>query len=322
MAPTARRCAGCGGPLPDTAPGVTSITCQFCGIVNDLPADASKPAVVHIDIGKATAQVGRTVRWVGLAVVAMVGVGIAVPVWLAMRPVATAINEVRTAVGEVEKHTPVRTPPVVPSRSTASARAKPIAPADLATVSGGGWREVDAPAPPGGWATIDPVRGMEWAMSIARGWAPDARLTRVDVERVSAAGVADVSTAPDEAVGYRFVSPARIVEWEKRAERELKAETGYELMMRAVAGKLTANVIVGRPPKRELPARAPDSLPLADVLARARKTGRFADYPFYSGYLIYLEREGWVWYLNSLSRRESIPRVRARDGAVYPYRAP
>jgi hypothetical protein len=45
-----------------------------------------------------------------------------------------------------------------------------------------------------------------------------------------------------------------------------------------------------------------------------------ADYPFYNGDMIPNDREGWVWYLQSSSQRQTLPRIRARDGAVYPFR--
>jgi hypothetical protein len=43
-------------------------------------------------------------------------------------------------------------------------------------------------------------------------------------------------------------------------------------------------------------------------------------HPFYEGFLIHTARTGWIWYFQSLSRRDTIPQVRARDGAVYPWR--
>jgi hypothetical protein len=36
--------------------------------------------------------------------------------------------------------------------------------------------------------------------------------------------------------------------------------------------------------------------------------------------MIHSAGEGWVWYLSTLSGRDSIPRVRAKDGRVWPYR--
>ena len=89
-------------------------------------------------------------------------------------------------------------------------------------------------------------------------------------------------------------------------------------MIKIGPSKVTGLVSRGRPSKRELPPGNVDSGRLGEVIAAATRRG-FSDYPFYNGYLIHLEREGWVWYLQSLSRRDSLPRIRARDGAPYPY---
>jgi hypothetical protein len=60
-------------------------------------------------------------------------------------------------------------------------------------------------------------------------------------------------------------------------------------------------------------------LPLPEVLARAKaRRNGVADRPFYSGYLIHLPREGWVWYFSAPSG-DSFPRARATDGRTYPY---
>ena len=74
-------------------------------------------------------------------------------------------------------------------------------------------------------------------------------------------------------------------------------------------------------PTRSAPSAvpAPVSLPLAEILERARGGRGFEDKPFYAGYLIHLPREGWVWYFRAVSGTAG-PAVRARDGRVYPYR--
>ena len=138
--------------------------------------------------------------------------------------------------------------------------------------------------------------------------------------RLTPAGTIDLTAGPDDTAGYRFVSPSKIEEWGRIADRDANARVGYELMMRLGQQKLTALVALARPPSRELPPTRVDSRPLGEVIATAKRGRGFIEYPFYNGYLIHLDREGWVWYLQSLSRRESLPRVRARDGAVYPYR--
>ena len=65
---------------------------------------------------------------------------------------------------------------------------------------------------------------------------------------------------------------------------------------------------------------APASLPLADILERARSGGGFEDKPDHAGYLIHLPREGWVWDFRAASGTDGVPAVRARDGRVHPYR--
>ena len=100
----------------------------------------------------------------------------------------------------------------------------------------------------------------------------------------------------------------------------LSARVGHELMIKAAQKKVTAYLNRGRPSSRDLPPLKVDALRLGAAIAAAKRGRGFVEYSFYNGYMIYLEREGWVWYLQSLSQREALPRVRARDGAVYPYR--
>jgi len=57
---------------------------------------------------------------------------------------------------------------------------------------------------------------------------------------------------------------------------------------------------------------------LATLLKRPAVAHLRANLPFLNGYLIHVRDEGLVWYFSSLAN-ESKPRVRARDGAVWPY---
>jgi hypothetical protein len=63
----------------------------------------------------------------------------------------------------------------------------------------------------------------------------------------------------------------------------------------------------------------PVALPLGELVTHAGPKRVFKPAPFYKGYLIYSPNEGWVWYFSTLAN-ESFPRLRARDGAAYPYR--
>jgi hypothetical protein len=82
MVVSARRCAGCGGPLPQTPVETRQITCSFCGIVNEVAHGAAPhPLVVNVDIGnvgKVASSVGRTITWIVLLSVAAMLIGIGV----------------------------------------------------------------------------------------------------------------------------------------------------------------------------------------------------------------------------------------------------
>jgi hypothetical protein len=303
MGTSARRCAGCGGPLPETAPDQRQIRCAFCGIVNDITQ--ATPRIIKVEIGDLAEVAGSVGRKIRLAV--MIGVGVAAAIVVVgllqvVRPVRQALQEVGEQATQMEE------------------RLRPIALAELATLGDVGWKEVLAPPPPTGWSAFDPIADTEWAMAIARAWQPDARLTRIDVTRLSPAGTLNLTADLEELAGYRFVSPKQVDEWDRIADREVKARVPYELMMHVARQKVVAHVVHGRPSSRALPASSPDSLGLGALINAATTSGRFTALPFYNGYLTYLPREGWVWYLQSLSQRGSLPRVRARDGAVYPYR--
>ena len=59
--------------------------------------------------------------------------------------------------------------------------------------------------------------------------------------------------------------------------------------------------------------------PVTRYSAGAAARPGFPEVPFYKGYLIRLEDEGWCWYLSTLSGSPNIPRVRARDARSWPY---
>ena len=140
-------------------------------------------------------------------------------------------------------------------------------------------------------------------------------------DRIAADGTADLTADPtgrQEVVGYRFSSPVRIADYERLADRDPNAAVPYELLIRVAGNQVDVYVHSGRPPNEPLPP-ALDSLPLRDILTRAHKSGRFPDHPFYSGFAIHQVRTGWTWTFQSLSGRDNIPLVRARDAAVYPW---
>jgi hypothetical protein len=304
METTARRCAGCGSPLPHTNDTTRQIKCGFCGLVNDLAhAAGARPIMLKVDVA-GMAKAGRTIAWVVFAAIAIVAVSVVGGIYTATRPVTQVLTSMPTQVPQIAR--------------TESREPQKVSPADLAT-SNLGWRELDVPAPNSGWTAFEPVTDLGWATTIAHAWQRDARLMRIDADRVKDNGTIDLTAGPENSAGYRFTSPSQIEAWQRLADRDGKATVPYELMIKLSEQKVTGLVVRGQPPSRELPLNDVDSHPLPELLALARKRAGFKELPFYNAYMVFLEREGWVWYFNGLSGRDSLPRVRGRDGAAYPY---
>src|SRR2546430_745075 len=100
----------------------------------------------------------------------------------------------RRAGGGPRPAPPAGAPPPVPAAT--------LAMRDLPKLAEHGYRQLIAPAPPGGWSGFDPVVGVAWASGIARAWAPDARLTRIDLGLIASDGSADLTADRQDTVGY------------------------------------------------------------------------------------------------------------------------
>jgi hypothetical protein len=296
--PTPRRCSGCGAALGDPTDDDLTIVCRFCGLrhdINDLAGDAT-PVVVQVR-APGTGGAGRAIATIVLLVVSLTVAGGLYLASRATREVTTRVRETTDAV-----------------RQRVADRNRPLALTELDTLTEFAWKPVGTAPPPGGFSSFDPVAALPWAMSIAHAWAPDAVLTRIDVGRVSPTGVVDLSG--DTPSGYRFHSPARLLRWKQETDGGTKSTTASGMMLQ-VQG--TAVRVLMETNAREEPATsAPASLRLADLLTKARTARGFSDRPFYAGYMIFLPREGWAWYFRAPSG-DSFPRVRAKDGRVYPF---
>lgn len=295
--PTPRRCSGCGAALGDPTDDDLTIVCRFCGLRHDINDLADEAEPVGLQVGGARRGASKAVLAIVLAVVL---VPTAVGLYVAYR----ATTEVTTRLRET----------TVAVRQRVADRNRPLALTELDTLTEYAWKPVDTAPPPGGFATFDPVASLPWAMSIAHAWAPDAVLTRIDVGRVSSTGVVDLSG--DTPSGYRFHSPARLLRWKQETDGGTKSTTASGMMLQ-VQG--TAVRVLMETNGREEPATpAPASLRLPDLLTKARTERGFSDRPFYAAYMIFLPREGWAWYFRAPSG-DSFPRIRAKDGRVYPY---
>lgn len=189
-----------------------------------------------------------------------------------------------------------------------------------------GKHELAATAPPTGLGAFEPVASLPWALAIAQVWSRDAKIQRIDVDRLRPDGTLNVQDDPEAEVTYRFVSPARFMALRERMNLEKNPRGDQEFWVEVSGGKVygyelqTLSQLADDDDAQEIAALTwPKSLPLTQILPALAKRKGFPAVPFFEGYLIRLEDEGWCWYLSTLSGSPNIPRVRARDGRVWPY---
>lgn len=183
---------------------------------------------------------------------------------------------------------------------------------ELATSpSGRGWELVDAPGMVGTLDAFDVIANMPWAVTIARAWAPDARLHRVDFGRTEKSGQVNLRTIPDATSGYRFVSPLRVAEYENSTAL-VDSKIVTELMIQVDKDgvkvlKSSSNEYSGE----DLPNLAPPVCTLGQALAAIEKAGKLPPRPVYSGYLIEVSPKRTAYYINTLTGSPNIPTVNA-----------
>jgi hypothetical protein len=295
-----RKCASCGAPLGEIAEDATSVPCEFCGAVNEPTIMQRGVHRVHVVLD---ASVGRTVRrataagavvsaFVGLVTLAGIGAGI-FGLWTGLH---SAFPQQVPRLPGVKALTPAKLAELLPVRDR---------------------QVVEVAAPAGGYALLDPVAQIPWALAIAQGWAKDARLERIDVTGLAPHGLVDASRGSEGEVMYRFVSPARIEQYWKEADVRTDVRAQGEMWVIAKGGGALVQTLTSPPSRGATVSPAPSVLRMADLLERSRS--RLPPRPYYKGYMIFSGGEGWVWYLSTLSGRESIPRIRAADGRMWPY---
>lgn len=298
----ARRCQGCAAPLPETAPG-TSVRCPFCGLLHDAAsATGGGPATVVVEGGGApAARIGRWVAVVAILIVLAVAVPIVAGLVVAFRA-ARASHGFDTVVSSV-------TSTVSKAMTLDELRELPS-----------GFHPIDVAPPAGGYAAVEAVAALPWALTIAQAWEPDARLERIDVTRLRPDGTVNVQDDGEAELQYRFRSPSRMAALVEQGRLRESAEAGWQFWVevkqgqpRAYANRTRAGSVRG-----ESVDPHPSVLPLTALMARPPVRKMRADVPFLNAYMIHSEGEGWVWYFSTLAN-ESMPRVRARDGAVWPY---
>jgi hypothetical protein len=196
-----------------------------------------------------------------------------------------------------------------------------VTPQQLGTLSAG-YHPLQAAAPAGGYGAIDPTAALSWALAIAQAWENDARLERIDVVRLRPDGTVNAADDEQSSVTYRFRSPTRRRALREQARLSSSAQSAIGLWVRVQSGRSDVFVDVrGGSGADDATAPHPDAMRIANLVDVAAVRRALKGAPFLDGYMIHLEDEGWVWYFRTLDG-ESLPRVRAADGAVWPYRRP
>jgi hypothetical protein len=183
-----------------------------------------------------------------------------------------------------------------------------------------GYHPLQVAPPAGGYGAVDAVATLPWALAIAQAWHDDARLERIDVVKLRPDGTVNVQDDADASLTYRFVSPGARKALREQARLQAKAEgvSAFWVQVRNGAPRVYAQAAPVSAGGDETVPPHPDVEPLPRLMGRPAVQAVRAALPFLNGYMIHLKDEGWVWYFSSLAN-ESKPRVRARDGAVWPY---
>lgn len=313
-------CPSCGAPLEVEA-GQTYFACEFCGATvaptQQVRGVRAAPAVT-IDVSSFGRRRPTTAASIGctLAVLAMVG-GIGLYIYVRARGIERSVRQSLQAVTQT-------LPKSFPTSIRLEESELPIA--RLAEPGFTGEHRLAAAPPPVPFAAFEPVAALPWALTIAQVWSRDAKLERLDVDRVRPDGTLNLVDDPDAEALYRFISPSRLEALRERMNLEKYPRGDQEFWVRVKGGAVygyelqTLSQMLRDEDVQEVAALTwPKSLPLTDLLPALSRRRGFPSVPFFEGYLIRIEGEGWCWYLSTLSGSPDIPRVRARDGRVWPY---
>lgn len=309
-------CPSCGAPL-EVEEGRLYFDCSFCGatVAPTQHLKGIRPAPGGPIASGRRLTAAQSIGCFALVFVLVGGIGIFVYA-RALRAQKAIREAIATTTGDL-------------ARATNGTRrqdelALPLT--RLAEPSFTGRHLLAATAPPGGFGAFEPVAALPWALTIAQAWSRDARIQRIDVDRVRPDGTMNVADDPEAEVTYRFVSPARFAALRERMNLEKNPRGDQELWVEVEGGKVyvyelqTLSQLADDDDAQEIAALTwPKSLPLTEIVPALASRKGVPAVPFFEGYLIRLDDEGWCWYISTLSGSPSLPRVRARDGRAWPY---
>lgn len=180
---------------------------------------------------------------------------------------------------------------------------------ELATATFVGWAPLNAPGLVGTLDAFDAIANMPWAANVGRRWVSDARITRVDFDRVDQNGIVAMRGIPDAKVTYRYVSPSRGKAWlESTALTEPTIETQLEIAVTkdgVQAIKFASKPISDKPD----PEIKPPTCTLSQAFAALDKAKQLPVRPVYDVYLIDNGQKAPAYYFSTLTGSPAIPWV-------------
>ena len=170
------------------------------------------------------------------------------------------------------------------------------------------WNLLQSEGLTGSPRAFDPIENVPWALATARAWAPDARLTRIDIDRVLPTGALDFGAR--SGVDYRFYSPAR-----RAAELEMAkvSDTPVRTEFRIWIVEGTAKVLQSsrsRPSADAGPPSAVVTCSLKALLRTWRDEHKLPGRPGY-GLTMYWVGKRYRWTIDTgrLASPKSMPRL-------------
>ncbi|MEO8274929.1 MAG: zinc ribbon domain-containing protein [Thermoanaerobaculia bacterium] len=316
------KCPSCGAPLEFDDDSVIT-TCSHCGaslaptqfLKTGRKPKAPQIQVVRVEVPRYIVRPRKRSLAATIAALLMVAV-FALLISMRSQSVQRSLRETFNA-----------------TRSSFPANAKtllerkevPLPVAKLAEPGFSGRHQLASAPPMTPFAAFEPVSNLPWALSIAQVWSKDVKLERLDVDRVRPDGTTNVQDDGDASVTYRFVSPSRVLALLERRNLEKDPHGDQEFWVEIEGGQVYANEISTMAVFTDDDTVAevkrltwPRSVSLKEIVPTVTRRKGMQSLPFFNGYLIFIEDEGWSWYISTLSGSPDIPRIRARDGRFWP----
>ena len=154
---------------------------------------------------------------------------------------------------------------------------------------------------------FDAIANIPWAANLGRHWVSDARITRVDFDRVDSNGIVAMRGIPDAKVTYRYASPSRDKAWlESTALTEPTIET--ELMIAVTKDGVQAIKYASKPTSdKPDPEIKPPTCTLSQAFAALDKAKQLPARPVYNVYLIDNGSKAPAYYISTLTGSPAIP---------------